>query len=480
MKNKIAKRLILYFIISLTTFSIIVGTLFSYLFKKHSAEIYKTELEKRAYKISKTMEEYIIDFKSQIHKKGSGYGAYMKFLDQIAMANIWIVDSNKDVITYSVEDNETVTINSGELDKAVSEGLKGNKYVVEDIKSFKEGKIIISEPIKSGEEVLGTVVLESDLNISNTGVKDGIKTLVISILISLVISGGIVIALSMRFIKPLKRMKETANLLADGDYTAKTRIKQNDEIGDLANTIDLLSNRLNEASKESEKLEKMRIDFVANISHELRTPVTVIRGSLEAICDGIVNGEDEVKEYNKQMLEETIYLQRLVNDLLDLSRLQNTDFKIEMEELNFGDVLEDVTRSMSRLVKEKNISILKEYKNANFKIIGDYSRLRQMLIIIIDNAIKYSEDNSDIKIIVKDEIETFSISVLNKGEGIKKEDINYIFDRFYRTRYYKNNSGTGLGLSIAKGIANRHNIKINVYSEEEKYTEFKFKINKII
>lgn len=480
MKNKIAKRLILYFIISLTTFSIIVGTLFSYLFKKHSAEIYKTELEKRAYKISKTMEEYIIDFKSQIHKKGSGYGAYMKFLDQIAMANIWIVDSNKDVITYSIEDNETVTINSGELDKAVSEGLKGNKYVVEDIKSFKEGKIIISEPIKSGEEVLGTVVLESDLNISNTGVKDGIKTLVISILISLVISGGIVIALSMRFIKPLKRMKETANLLADGDYTAKTRIKQNDEIGDLANTIDLLSNRLNEASKESEKLEKMRIDFVANISHELRTPVTVIRGSLEAICDGIVNGEDEVKEYNKQMLEETIYLQRLVNDLLDLSRLQNTDFKIEMEELNFGDVLEDVTRSMSRLVKEKNISILKEYKNANFKIIGDYSRLRQMLIIIIDNAIKYSEDNSDIKIIVKDEIETFSISVLNKGEGIKKEDINYIFDRFYRTRYYKNNSGTGLGLSIAKGIANRHNIKINVYSEEEKYTEFKFKINKII
>ncbi|MPN49112.1 Signal transduction histidine-protein kinase BaeS [bioreactor metagenome] len=128
------------------------------------------------------------------------------------------------------------------------------------------------------------------------------------------------IAFSFGFTKPLNRMKQTALLLAKGDYTAKTDIHQKDEIGELALNLDVLSDRLDAETRESEKLHQLRRDFVANISHELRTPVTVLRGSLEALCEEVVSDPEQVKNYHRQMLKESIYLQRLVNDLLDLSR----------------------------------------------------------------------------------------------------------------------------------------------------------------
>lgn len=117
--------------------------------------------------------------------------------------------------------------------------------------------------------------------------------------------------------------------MAERDYSARTNIKQNDEIGELARTLDILAERLELADAESQKLEKLRRKFIANISHELRTPVTVIRGSLEALRDGVVTEKADVEEFHEQMYKESLFLQRLINDLLDLSRLQNTDFPIE-------------------------------------------------------------------------------------------------------------------------------------------------------
>lgn len=124
-------------------------------------------------------------------------------------------------------------------------------------------------------------------------------------------------------------MKKIAERLAERDYSARTNIKQNDEIGELARTLDILAERLELADAESQKLEKLRREFIANISHELRTPVTVIRGSLEALRDGVVTEKADVEEFHEQMYKESLFLQRLINDLLDLSRLQNTDFPIE-------------------------------------------------------------------------------------------------------------------------------------------------------
>ncbi|MDQ0148998.1 sensor histidine kinase [Eubacterium multiforme] len=482
MKNKIAKKLILYFLISLTIFSVIIGGVFSFLFKKHSVGIHKSDLEMRAIQISNTLSEYWNEFGEYGHKKGSGYGAYMKFLGDIAMSDFWVIDKDKQILTYGIRNNDISnnTLPSG-AEIGIEEAFKGNIYFSEDFTNlFGRKSIIVANPIKNRNKVIGVVLLYSPIDGIDLAVKEGIKTLFISIITALIISWTIAIILSFKFTKPLKKIKDTAKSLSNGNYKVKTEVNQDDEIGDLAKTIDLLSDRLYDASKESERLEKMRRDFVSNISHELRTPVTVIRGSLEAICDGVIYKDEEIKEYNNQMLLETIHLQRLVNDLLDLSRLQNIDFKMDMVVLNFGDIIEDVIRGMNRLAKSKNIKIIRNYNEANFKIVGDYNRLRQMIIIILDNAIKFSEKDSSIYVEIKDYDKYFSLSIINKGIGIKEEEIPYIFDRFHKTRIEENKSGTGLGLSIAKQIADRHNIKIEVYSEINSITEFKFIINKSV
>lgn len=162
---------------------------------------------------------------------------------------------------------------------------------------------------------------------------DGIFILLFCILAALVFAVLLSVLLARRFIRPLQIMYNVTGQIIKGNYQAKTCIKQNDETGVLAHNIDELSTRLSEAEAERKELDQMRQDFISNISHELRTPVTVIKGSLEVLDEGLVTGQEEMKEYFHQMLADVSQLQRLVNDLLELSRLQNTGFKIEKQKL---------------------------------------------------------------------------------------------------------------------------------------------------
>jgi signal transduction histidine kinase len=152
-------------------------------------------------------------------------------------------------------------------------------------------------------------------------------------------------------------MEETTQQLADNHYEAHTGIVQNDEMGSLAANIDILAEKLAEAAQESAKLDKMRKDFITSISHELRTPVTVIRGSLEALNDHVVEDPAKIDEYYQQMLTESIHLERMINDLLELSRLQNPDYQMEMSSLNFVDVVENAIRSVRYIAREKGITL---------------------------------------------------------------------------------------------------------------------------
>lgn len=327
-------------------------------------------------------------------------------------------------------------------------------------------------PIISDGQIIGALLIHSPIQGINDAMSEGFRILFISILTAFVLSVILSVLLALTFTKPLKKMKDTAALLAGGNYKVKTGIEQDDEIGDLAQTMDILSLRLHEAEEERKKVQKQRQDFITNISHELRTPVTVIRGSLEALSDGVVTEPDKVEEYHKQMLKESKSLERLVNDLLELSRLQNTDFKIEMQELNICDVLKDSIRSASNLAREKNINIKYSSDKDILLIKGDYGRLRQMFLTVIDNAVKFSYENKNIYITLKGE----QIIIRDEGIGISEEDLPNIFERYYRIKSDENKTGTGLGLTIAKQIALRHNIELFAESKLNEGTSFVFLI----
>ena len=325
-------------------------------------------------------------------------------------------------------------------------------------------------PIITDGKIVGALLLHSPMEGMNGAITRGIKILLISLSVALVISLILSFLLAYSFTKPLKKMRGSAVRLADGDFSARTNVSQSDEIGELAAAIDILSEKLNFASMESQRLDALRRDFITNISHELRTPVTVIRGSLEALNDKVITDPQQVELYYEQMLGESIFLQRLVNDLLDLSRLQNTDFNIEMHDLSLCEILTDVVRSGQQIADQKNIKIklIQDFVSCN--AVGDYDRLRQMFMIMIDNAIKFSPENDTVTVVLKDN----EVSISDHGNGIKQEDLPYIFNRFYKVDSESNKNGTGLGLAISRQIADRHNIQIQIESVINQGTTFTF------
>ncbi|MDD2494103.1 MAG: ATP-binding protein [Tissierellia bacterium] len=484
MKNKIAIKLTSYFSIALLIFSIVIGAVFTILFKSNAINMHKKELENRALAIAETISELSegsgLNFGSMHGRMmglnmQSGLGSYIRNLDDIAMTDAWIVDENLNLLTtgsmahmkYSYADLPK------DADIVVNNVFKGYTTFSEGFSPLlNTPTITVGTPIEASGKIIGALLLLSPVKGIDNAVNMGYKILSLSIIIALISSFILSTVLALTFTKPLKKMKNTAQLLAEGNYSAKTAIKQNDEIGELASTIDILSSKLDEASRESEILQKQRQDFITNISHELRTPVTVIRGSLEALCDGIIKDPEKINDYYKQMLNDSKSLERLVNDLLELSRLQNADFKIDMAEINLCDVLKDAIRSASNIAQTKNIKIEYHHNKDVFLINGDYGRLRQMFIIIIDNAVKFSYESSKIYIDLKGQ----SISIRDEGIGISKENLPYIFDRYYRVKSIENKSGTGLGLTIAKQIALRHNINLSVVSKQGVGTTFEFYI----
>jgi len=478
MKSKIVHRLILYFSATLLLFSFIIGGIFMTLFKAHTIEVQKSELETRATKMAATLSGLLEEAQyssgprqGMMNGSQGGYMAYLRYLNDIANADVWIVDENLDLITIGPRSNSSFNYTDlpKDADTVVKNVFQGDTTFSEGFSDLLEAPTLtIGTPIQKDGAIVGALLLHSPVKGIDDAIGQGFRILSISVLFALLLSIILSIFLAVSFTKPLKKMTTSAVRLAGSDYSAKTGVQSNDEIGELASAIDTLGTRLAIASRESEKLTQLRRDFVANVSHELRTPITVIRGSLEALNEEVVTDPALIKEYYQQMLNESVFLQRLVDDLLDLSRLQNTDFTIEMQELNLCEVLSDVVRSARNKALHKEITVEYEEAPTICKVTGDYGRIRQMFMIIIDNAIKFSPECSVVTISHTGR----TVSIKDHGIGIPEEDLPYIFERFYKSASELNKNGTGIGLQIAKQIADRHGVRIEVVSKPSVGTQF--------
>lgn len=499
MKNKIAIKLTLYFSCVLLLFALIIGGVFYQFFKQHTIEIKEKEMRVRANKIAAeigdNMDNLERRFGTEISKS-----RFVTLLDRVSPEIVWVVDGDRN-LSMNMED-----LRSGELRRhrphhnnmmprmfksnadegkpsvrpapknsrdayrqlpkhikdKVERCFDGKGFVLEEYNDMLDGVMLtVGEPVRNKNgQIKAVLLLHSPVEGLQAAVWNGLRILLISLVVALALGVLISVLLSWKFTEPLNKMKNIAERLAERDYKARSNIKQNDEIGELAKTLDLLAERLQLADEESQKLEKLRREFIANISHELRTPVTVIRGSLEAIRDGVVTEKEDVEEFHEQMYNESIFLQRLINDLLDLSRLQNTDFPIEKDKLNLCDVIQDAVRGSRRMSIEKQLEIKAELDRELYLIDGDYGRLRQMLMIFLHNSIKFSPEGSSIKVQLKDN----KLYVIDHGCGMPADDVEHAFDRFYKARNEHNKSGSGLGLAISKQIALRHDMQVSLTS----------------
>ena len=492
MKNRIVWKLTACFAVVLLLFTVVLGAVFVSMFRRHTIAINRSAMEEKAVSIADTLAAFQTAGGTGMGRSGmGGYGAYLRFLNELAMAEIWIVDENMNLLTAG---HGRFPVSYAELpdnaEQIVKRVFEGETTYGEEFSSLLDTPMLtVGAPIRINGAVSGAVLLHSPVSGVDVAVYQGLYALAAGAVVALLFAGVAAIFLSYRFTDPLRRMKTAALRLADGDYTAETGVAQSDEVGQLAQTIDFLSGRLMQAERERSALDQLKQDFVANVSHELRTPVAVLRGSLEVLRDGTVSNPGEILDYYEQMLAESRHLERLVNDLLDLSRLQDIKFQLDMDEVNLCDVVRDSARTIRRAAQSKRISVSVSCPEEACIVYGDYGRIRQLLLILLDNAVKFSHNDGTVELELgrrkgghdqhgdgdiqyeggHDHHQSgCDISVTDHGAGISHEELPYIFERFRKTHTSENQSGTGLGLAIAKEIADRHGASIEVESGEGK------------
>ena len=223
-------------------------------------------------------------------------------------------------------------------------------------------------------------------------------------------------------------------------------------------------------------LDSMRRDFISNLSHELRTPVSVIRANSETLIDGALDDKKQAKVFAKAILHNAERLTDMVSSLLDLSRIEYGELKLNFEEINLDSFIQNYIQSVINLSKKKQINILykPEHKGT---VNADLQAIERIMNNLIDNAIKYSENGSDITISTSNESDNYiKVMVKDTGEGISDEDKNHIFSRFYRTASARatDNQGSGLGLAIVKHLVNNLNGEVGIESKPQKGSIFWF------
>ncbi len=409
---------------------------------------------------------------------GAGMGGYLRFLDDIAQAETWIVDKNADAIVTG-QSATTISELPEEAVEMIGRIYDGQTVTSTSFRGMLEGvSTTVGVPVKDPSgSVMAALLLHGNRAVEMMEILPPLGILLAALVISLLISTILGRKLARSIEMPMTQMSVAAQRLTDGDYTARCRYRSNDEIGKLAENLDELAGRLLVSKEENEKQEEQRREFLASISHELRTPITVIRGSLETLSDGIIVEPKKVSEYSTQMLKEIIQLERLVNDLMDLTRMQNSSFTLQFEVVRLSDILSDAVRGMRQVARDKGLELVTT-GDAAVNVWGDYTRLKQMLSVVLDNAIKFSKPGATISIRARaDETDrALHVEISDQGVGIPQDQLPHIFDRFYTKKRGAELAGTGLGLAIAKSIAERHEIGIEVKSEIGIGTTFHFRI----
>lgn len=260
---------------------------------------------------------------------------------------------------------------------------------------------------------------------------------------------------------PLENMRAISAEMAAGDFTQRIEVRSNDEIGSLSNSFNALAAAL-------EREEQKKREFLSNVSHELRTPLSYIKGYTEAILDEMV---DDPKRYVNTIHKESVRMQRLVNDLLDLAQLEGDSYPMKKQPLPFAQLIEDVVERFELAAKQKGVTL---NKNLDYEaiIMGDEDRLEQVIGNLLDNALRYTASGKEISISLRSLSTMIEFEIADQGQGIPAESLPKIVERFYRVDKGRSRKegGTGLGLSIVSEIIKKHDGKLEFTSKENEGT----------
>ncbi len=317
-----------------------------------------------------------------------------------------------------------------------------NKQYSEDFGTY---VLFIGYPLTVNERNIGAVLLFCPINDINQNVNQ--MNLAIWLAACLVIIGSMpfIYFNSRRISRPIKQIEIAARKIAAGEKVEDTDIVSDDEIGKLSKSFNAMKDQI-------ELTEKMRRELIANISHDLRTPLTSINGFIQGMLEGIIKPEDQF-QYLKIIQEETNRLIRMTSDILDLAKIESGSINLKIEEINLKGVVDAAISSLRFKAQSKNITFFGQ-GDPDIRVLADAEKLMQILSNILGNAIKYTAEGGNINITSENQGEMIRISVRDDGIGISQDNLPFIFEKFFRADQSRqtDEDSTGLGLSIVKNL----------------------------
>lgn len=466
------RRLFVKFILGYLAFGVI-----AYIFIVTFAQniTYKTTINTEATNLYRESTLIASDYAADYYKASITLDAFQRHMEIISdyiSGEIWIVDSFGNILInsedssigkYAVDQKYVIIDNFDVTDFGNTYYTVGNFYSM-----FKEDVLTVFSPITINYKNRGYVLIhKSTAEIT----KDTNRYSNIIFYASLILYGlGFILYLfySLTIFRPIKKITRVANTYAKGDFSEEIDVHSNDEIGYLANT-------LNYMAKELDRLEEDQRKFVSNVSHDFRSPLTSIKGYINAMLDGTIPVEMQEK-YLNIILFETERLNKLTQSLIDLNQFGHHGIRLDLADFDINNMIRMTIRTFEGKCIEKGLSFDLVLTGKELFVNGDMTKIQQVLYNLIDNATKFSNSNSSIKIETNIKNEKVFVSVKDKGIGIPADSIKKIWERFYKTDSSrgKDKKGTGLGLAIVKEIVQAHGEHINVISTAGVGTEFIF------
>jgi len=470
MRSKLFKR---YF---LTTASIIIFSLaimmliLSFVLNNYIAESRNDTLNLACEEVS----DYLSISEAEDRKiEKADIDAILSSISNVSQADVFITDVNGKVIACSCNNTSddskcihfSVSIKKDELNKNLEtpNQMRLTTLGIYSSKHYVSAKEIHNTSNKHYASVF-TVAPVSSVSVLLTTVS---KLFIASILFPLIMMFISIYAMTYRLTKPLKLMSEASKAMAKGDFSKRIPVITDDEIGELSVSFNMMTNSLS-------RLEGMRKSFVANVSHELKTPMTTIGGFIDGILDGTIDPEKQ-SYYLEIVSNEVKRLSRLVESMLSMSKLESGEFALKPELFDFSELLCKIVISQEQRIESKGLSIVGLDTLDNISINADSDLIHQALYNLVDNAIKFTNQNGEIKFTLKNDNKSLIFSITNTGDGIPQKDVPFIFERFYKVDKSRSaaKNNTGLGLYIVKTIVNAHSGTISVKTKENEFTTFK-------
>lgn len=463
--KSIVLRQFLQYLCTILICVILMGAMLSVVYTNHYMEEIRQELIVRGEKISNAIDNAYLTGNIR------NLAYEMQILEDYMEAGILLVNEDGVIVLASPEFDSHLLGKVLEIEDMVKSVEEGNIVSVQTKKSslFSVPMLIVGYPLSEGQ--FSGIFMCRPMPEIQVSLHEMYRAGTVSMFLAFFLTALVSLVTSRKMTSPLMEMNRAAKEIAAGHFEKRVEITSEDELGQLAQSF-------NHMAESLDQIEKTRRAFIANISHDLRSPLTSIQGFLTAMMDGTIPPEKH-EHYLHIVLEESQRLSRLVEGIVDMSRAQSSKIELDITTFDINDIIRECSVMMEPQLKEKNLQIVVSFAEKVSLVSADRDKIARVLQNLLNNAVKFSNQGDTIEVETtlsgKDKL---LVSVKDHGVGISEQDQKYIFDRFYKADATRNldKSGAGLGLSIVREFVQAHGETIGIKSKKGEGSTFVFSL----